>query len=165
MNKVFIFNFYFGLYIFLLYQPQMAQAQRDLEFIHGFDGSDKSWAAYSNWIVSQDPSGKSNHYNYPKTFETHQCVVAFKNDILTKYPNNPYRTNPLWSPNNILIAHSMGRMAVRELDHTDISTQPGEHGIITVGSPLDGGRVANNVNNGQVRAFGEDGVSKSLILH
>ena len=163
MNKIFKFTLYLGLYIFLLDHTQMAHAQRDLELIHGFDGSDKSWAAYSNWIVSQDPAGKSNHFNYPKTFETHNGVVAFKNDILTKYPDNPYRTNQLWSPNNILMAHSMGGMALRELDHSDISTHTGEHGIITVGSPLDGTFIANNVNNGQVRAFGEDGVSKSLL--
>ncbi|SHJ52187.1 Lecithin:cholesterol acyltransferase [Reichenbachiella agariperforans] len=102
-------------------------AQRKIEWVHGL-GSDASfWYKQSQSFPGRVHSRKSfNDSN----------VSAFANDLKSRSTANSRK---------IMIGHSMGGVAIRELEKRQSNNFGG---AITFGAPLDGAKIVNNLKSG-----------------
>jgi len=127
-----------------LVQQTIAQVDRDVFWIHGLGSGPVQWSNYERLFQNERRIVRTN---LPQQFNTNQGIVAMANDVR----NKTTRTGQ-----NIAIAHSMGGLALREIDSR---TAPGHFGgLITVGSPLSGARIINSYNTGQVQSAISQGV-------
>ena len=112
-------------------------AQRDIIWQHGLGADQRFWADYA-----ADFQAARNIVSTNQRFNSLNGVEPMANLIAAGTPNGA---------NNIGIGHSMGGVALREV-HAQINRNH-VGGIITVGSPMNGARIANTLNNGEFRAY------------
>lgn len=139
------------LYIFLLsgisYRIQ-AQQERGSIWMHGLDDGPGQWFRYQQQFLNQRQFDRNNTVN--PDIDTRQGVAGVANECRGQYTGGG---------NAIFFGHSMGGVVGR---HLDVRPNSGFGGIITVGSPLDGAKIANSIRNGDLVACVQDGQSRVL---
>ncbi|MFP4294028.1 MAG: esterase/lipase family protein, partial [Cyclobacteriaceae bacterium] len=121
---------------------------RNVIWVHGLGSGPDFWNEYAAEFQQQRRIVSSN-----QGYNTANGVPAMAGDITN-------RTRGLANPQTIGIGHSMGGLSLREID---ARTAPGHvGGFITVGSPLNGARLVNNVQNGQLTSYVSHGVDEML---
>ncbi len=118
-------------------------SQRNVVFVHGFNSAGGTWTAYNSWL--QTNAGSNVSAQPLQDYDSYDGIQNFANEVITK------NTSAMQSGNNIMIAHSTGGLVLRNLDLDGRFGQTGEHGIVTVGAPLNGAHIANAFNDGSVR--------------
>ncbi len=122
-------------------------AQRNVIWQHGLTGTNEFWRQYAADFAIPHRNIRSTN----RTFNSVNGVRAMANLVAAGTPAGA---------NNIGIGHSMGGVVLREVQNQINRNHLG--GIITVGSPMNGARVANALNNGEFRGYISHG-SNELI--
>jgi pimeloyl-ACP methyl ester carboxylesterase len=113
-----------------------AQAQRNVNWIHGVGSNGAAWQGLATDFNNQRDILNRNTPN-SRSYNTANGVVGMFLDILAQNGAGA-------DPNGIAICHSMGGLAARQLD----VQYNGRFGrIITFGTPFRGARVITNINN------------------
>jgi hypothetical protein len=86
--------------------------------------------------------------------DTDRGVRTMAADIITETRNRPIDDQTIW------VGHSMGGVAAREIGTATSPSKVG--GVVTVGAPLNGARVANALISGQVNSYIEHGINQLL---
>ncbi|PWJ59637.1 hypothetical protein CLV98_102471 [Dyadobacter jejuensis] len=125
-------NKFWFLLLFLYASISLAQ-QRGVDWIHGMGGDATSLEEVANYY--------QNVQNRPIISPTRHSYVT-NNGVLAMASGVQGLTG---GANRIAISHSMGGVAVRQVD---IWNQGQWSGIVTMGAPLRGARIANSAQNG-----------------
>lgn len=125
----------FSIVIGLLFLSTWAISQdRPVIWVHGLNSDNNFWANL-NTIFHQERRMTGTN----RTYATGQGILVFANDIISRNAG---------STSTIAIGHSMGGVALREINRSHPNFFGG---VITFGAPLDGARIVNSYQNG---AFG-----------
>jgi len=119
-------------------------SQRNVFFVHGFSGSDKSWQDLAGNLTSTFP-GIQNVSNH--TYDTDNGIQGFVTSFTSQNSNSLFD-----QVNDFAICHSMGGLMMRNFDLNPINTGK-IGGIITVGTPLKGVQIANSFNDLTLKNF------------
>jgi pimeloyl-ACP methyl ester carboxylesterase len=143
-------NITFILYMLLVSGCLYAQTDRTPFYVHGYNDDDTQWQNWQNLFAGERFMTTGNNTAYTSD----QGVAAMAGDAAAIL-----NVAPSVSP--IYFGHSMGGVVGMHVDANGWA--PGRvGGIITAGSPLDGIRTVNNVNNGNVINFATSSVDKVL---
>ena len=116
---------------------QISQSQdRPVIWVHGLNDNNTFWANMAT-VFNAERRMTSSNLNYG----TGNGVVNFATQI---------RNNNIARTSNIVIGHSMGGVALREVNRVNSNFFGG---AITFGSPLDGARIVNSWANGSFGSF------------
>ena len=115
-----------------------APQDRNVLWVHGLGDSTHFWdrqyvLAHKNYQI----------YPHGSTHPTNEGVQNYANRLRQE-------ANPIKGSRTIAVGHSLGGVALRQANKDDNSLFGG---IITVGSPLDGARLANAVISGEADRF------------
>ncbi|MBK9291889.1 MAG: hypothetical protein IPM52_09720 [Bacteroidetes bacterium] len=121
----------------------IAEAQRNVAWIHGLEGDEGSWAHYEQiFTLERNIISLRETYNTSNGLNTAAVqVIASTNSFC-----NPYDTN------NLGIGHSMGGLMLRQADRITSGSNKRFGGYITVASPNYGAPIANSVLDGSVQS-------------
>ena len=130
--------------VMLLAFGAAAHAQRAVAWVHGFNGNALTWDIYDAFVTGEFPAGGPSG-----GFNDGAGMPAFQQEVLAS-------AAPFAGPGigAIGVGHSAGGIALRGAARL----QPDNRfaGIITVGSPNQGGAIINAAQDGDVaRAFGQ----------
>lgn len=109
-----------------------AIGQRNVVWVHSLDEDASFWATQANQPTLNDRNHILNSYSSNLTAAGLQLLSV---------PNNS---------RNIGIAHGLGGLLMREIDHT---SNDRFGGMIMLGTPLNGFSLANSLQNGQAENF------------
>lgn len=124
-------------YTFLVPTISFAQTvSKPVDWIHGMGGSSTSLEEVATHYQSLRPILSPTRH----TFVTNSGAIAMSNSV----------QSTTGGANRIAISHSMGGVAVRQVDIWNSSHWSG---IVTMGSPLRGAQVANSATNGTGTAY------------
>ncbi len=123
----------------------LASAQdRPVIWVHGLGEDGTTWDIYDNLFdAERQIDGRSRPYNDGSGVAAFATSVS--GGITTDFPGTS-GTNTT----NIGIGHSLGGLAVRELDRTRTGTTRRLGGLITIGTPNDGAPIVASIRNGDV---------------
>jgi triacylglycerol esterase/lipase EstA (alpha/beta hydrolase family) len=125
---------------------QISQSQdRPVIWVHGLNDNNTFWANMAT-VFNAERRMTSSNLNYG----TGNGVVNFATQI---------RNNNIARTSNIVIGHSMGGVALREVNRVNSNFFGG---AITFGSPLDGARIVNSWANGSLVHLSKN-LQKSLL--
>lgn len=111
-----------------------SNAQRNVHWIHGLGGDGGSWQPFATDFNNERQILINTTNNYPTGGGVGDMVSSIQNQI----SNSAYG-------NSIVICHSMGGVAARQID---VQNNGFFGGIMTFGSPMRGAKVATNIDNG-----------------
>lgn len=124
-------------------------------FMHGLNDNWTQWRTYSNrFTSSRRIDGLAN-----PSLDTKQGIEQIANQCRNGDGANYVGYAGSQNPNNIFFGHSMGGVVGR---HLDVRPNAGFGGIITAGSPLDGAKIVNSIQNGNATWYVADGQSRVL---
>ncbi|TAK36738.1 MAG: alpha/beta hydrolase [Saprospiraceae bacterium] len=117
---------------------------RPVIWVHGLGENGTTWNIYDNLFdAERQIDGRSRAYNDGSGVATFATGV---NDGITN--DFPGTSGP--GTTNIGIGHSLGGLAIRELDRTRTGNNRRLGGLITIGTPNDGAPIVNSIQNGNV---------------
>ena len=126
------------IYSTLFAQSTQPVKERNVLWVHGLGDNANFWnRQYVN--AQRDYRIRSYSFTYP----TNQGISHYADRIRA-------RSNAIRGSRTIAVGHSMGGVAIREANMDDNGLYGG---MITLGAPLDGARIANAVITGQASRF------------
>ena len=134
--------------LLLLLLSTSAAAQRRVIWQHGLGGSDEFWEEFANQFQRERRLTSTRI-----SANTSAGVRTMAADIVAQ-------TRGVAAPQTIAIGHSMGGVAFREIAARTAPAHVG--GLVTVGSPLSGARIADRLQDGGVTNYIEHGVGELL---
>jgi pimeloyl-ACP methyl ester carboxylesterase len=136
---------------------QIPPDYRAAVWVHGLRGNSNNWNKWSELFRNERKLYSQGSINYRTT--NNGIETAVRRDIRVSDEKNfsSYFADPKDQARSIWFGHSMGGVVEREID---VSYPGFIGGVVTLGSPLDGARIANSVINGQAEAFLNDGQDK-----
>ena len=117
---------------------------RPVIWVHGLGEDGTTWDIYDNLFdAERQIDGRSREYNDGAGVAA--FANAVNNGITTDFPGTS-------GPGciNIGVGHSLGGLAIRELDRTRTGNNRRLGGLITIGTPNDGAPIVNSIQNGDV---------------
>ena len=127
--------------LLLAFGALSAQAQRNVTWVGGLGDDSEFWAEYA------------------QQFQTARNIASSNLDYATAGPvQATARQIPNRGANAIGIGHSLGGVALREIDQLEPSRRVG--GIITMGSPMNGARIVRAGLRGEVNGYIDHGVNE-----
>lgn len=146
MKNIHTFAFYLMLFCTVGVVSSVAQTvSKPVDWIHGMGGSSTSLEEVANHYQSLRPILTPTRH----TFTTNSGAITMSNDVQSM----------TGGVNRIAVSHSMGGVAARQVDIWNSSHWKG---IVTMGSPLRGARVANSASDGTGAAFVSNAASKLM---
>ena len=127
--------------LLLVFGTLIVQAQRNVTWVGGLGDDSEFWAEYAQQFQTERNITSSN-----LDYATAGRVVNMAGQI------------PRAGANAIGIGHSLGGVALREIDQLEPRGRVG--GIITVGSPLNGARIVRAGLRGEVNGYIDHGVNE-----
>ncbi|MES2732086.1 MAG: hypothetical protein V4714_10070 [Bacteroidota bacterium] len=133
--------------LFLLVSMTYAQGRRPVVWVGGLNEGNEFWANYAT-LFQQERQMNSDRDSYSAASRAGVNGMAAI-----------VRTHGAVGGNSLGIGHSMGGVALREVDRNDPNRFSA---YITMGSPMNGTQVAVSVLNGSLRVAIDDGVGRML---
>lgn len=125
--------------LFMLVNTSVSLAQqRGVDWVHGMGGNATSLADVAHYY--QNVQNRPILSPTRNSYDTNNGVIVMANGV----------RGMTGGANRLAISHSMGGVAVRQVD---IWNQGQWSGIVTMGSPLRGARIANSAQNGTSANF------------
>ncbi|MGB4847718.1 MAG: hypothetical protein WBP41_07340 [Saprospiraceae bacterium] len=123
---------------------------RPVAWVHGLGEDETTWDIYDNLFhMERQMIGSSRDYS--TSFGVASFATAVSSEILSVFPNT---SGP--ATQNIGIGHSLGGLAIRELDRTRTESNRRLGGLITIGTPNDGATIVTSIRNGDVTRASQD---------
>lgn len=123
---------------------------RPVIWVHGLGEDGTTWDIYED-LFDEERQIAGSSRNYIDGLGVATFATSVENGMITDFPGT-------FGPGctNIGIGHSLGGLAIRELDRTRIGNNRRLGGLITIGTPNRGAPIVNSIQNGIVTAVMND---------
>jgi hypothetical protein len=140
--------------VFALSLTNVFSQDRNVMYVHGRGGDASKWDIYDALFdAERQHDGRSPGFTNGSGVPT--MATSVSGGVITNFPGSS-------GPNtlNIGIGHSMGGLAVREVDRTRTGPYQRFGAMVTVGTPNNGAQIINSIRSGDVTDATENACEK-----